>query len=192
MKKKFVLTALIVVIGAGAVWASNNRRALREFLTGVEEVPVVSTTGSGTFRAEISRDLDEIKYTLSFRRLEGVVTQSHIHIGPPGNTGGIVLWLCQTAANPAPDGTNPPQCFDPNVLETQHTNTVEGVLTVADIRPQVNNGIAAGEFAELIRLIRDGGTYVNVHSDKFPPGEIRSQINHGAHDDDDRRGHDRD
>jgi hypothetical protein len=191
MRKRFVLTVLIVVIGAGAVWANNNRRALREFLTGVEEVPVVSTTGTGTFRAEISRDFDEIKYTLTFRNLEGDVRQSHIHIGPPGNTGGIVLWLCQTPSNPAPPGTNPPQCFDVNLPSTLRSNRVEGVLTVADIRPQAGNGIEAGEFAELIRLIRDGGTYVNVHSEKFPPGEIRSQINHGDHGND-RSGHDRD
>jgi hypothetical protein len=40
-------------------------------VTGVQEVPVVSTTGSGTLRAEISKDGDEIEYTLSFSNLEG-------------------------------------------------------------------------------------------------------------------------
>ena len=104
MKKTVVLTALVLAIGAGIAFAHNNRRSIREILTGVKEVPVVSTTGSGTFRAEISRDGDEIEYTLSFRNLEGDVRQAHIHIAPEQNTGPIVLWLCQTAANVAPAG----------------------------------------------------------------------------------------
>ena len=107
MKKTVVLTALVLAIGAGIAFAHNNR-SIREFLTGVKEVPVVSTTGSGTFRAEISKDGDEIEYTLSFRNLEGDVRQAHIHLGPEQNTGPIVLWLCGTTANPAPATTTPP------------------------------------------------------------------------------------
>jgi len=38
-------------------------------------------------------------------------------------------------------------------------------------------GIAPGELDEFIRAIRAGVTYVNVHSTKFPSGEIRGQIN---------------
>jgi hypothetical protein len=38
-------------------------------------------------------------------------------------------------------------------------------------------GISAGEFDELLKAIRAGATYVNVHSTRWPGGEIRSQIN---------------
>ena len=37
-------------------------------------------------------------------------------------------------------------------------------------------GIAAGEFAELVRAIRAGATYVNVHTTVHPGGEIRKQL----------------
>jgi len=180
MKKTFVLTALVLAIGAGLAWAHSNSRFIREHLNGVQEVPVVSTTGTGTFRAEISKDGDEIEYTLSFSNLEGDVRQSHIHIAPEQNTGAIVLWLCQTAANAAPAGTNPPQCFNALAGESPRNNTVSGVLRASDVIPQLTNGIAANELAEVLALIRAGKSYVNVHSSMSPAGEIRSQIrDHG-------------
>ena len=37
-------------------------------------------------------------------------------------------------------------------------------------------GIAAGEFAELVAALRAGVTYVNVHSSTFGGGEIRGQL----------------
>ena len=173
MRKTIVLVALAIVVGAGIAWAHSDR-GIRELLNGVQEVPVVSTTGSGTFEAVINRDEDEIEYTLTFQQLEGDVTQSHIHIGPAQNSGGIVLWLCQTIANPAPAGTTPPPCF--NAGDSARANTVTGVLRASDVRVLPANGIATDEFAEVIKLIRAGKTYVNVHSLKFGAGEIRSQI----------------
>ena len=43
-------------------------------------------------------------------------------------------------------------------------------------------GIAPGEFEEIVAAIRAGRAYANVHTTKFPGGEIRAQIN-----DDDQR-----
>jgi hypothetical protein len=37
-------------------------------------------------------------------------------------------------------------------------------------------GIAAGEFEEILRAMRSGVTYVNDHTDKHPGGEIRGLI----------------
>ena len=46
----------------------------------------------------------------------------------------------------------------------------------------------AGEWAEVLALIRAGRTYANVHSAKFPGGEIRSQIDNRDDDSDDHGG----
>jgi hypothetical protein len=46
-------------------------------------------------------------------------------------------------------------------------------------------GIAAGELSELIAAIRAGRTYVNVHTNKHPGGEIRGQVRSDRRDDDD-------
>jgi hypothetical protein len=197
MTRNTIAAVVLMIAAGGAARADDDSRRIGEFLLGVKEVPVVSTTGFGTFRAEISGDGKRIEYKLTFHKLEGDVTQAHIHVGPEQNTGGIVLWLCQTAANPAPATTDPPQCFDEGDPATRRSNTVKGVLTKDDVIPQANHGIAAMEFDEVVALIRADKTYVNVHSSAFPPGEIRSQIadhSHGRDDDkkDDKRGGDND
>ena len=64
-----------------------------------------------------------------------------------------------------------------------HAGDVTWTLTADDVQNRPENGIVGatpgtpGEFAEVVALIRAGRTYVNVHSSKFIPGEIRSQIN---------------
>jgi len=185
--KRFTIVAAAVFVMAGAGlaftedWGMGRIRQFREFLNGINEATaVVSTTGSGTFRATISKDETEINYVLTFKDLEGDVRQAHIHIGHPQNQGGIVLWLCDSEANPSPTA-NTPACNEDDPLNNR-AGRVSGTLTAADVQNLPANGIAgpttttAGEFAEVIALIRAGRTYANVHSVKFGSGEIRSQI----------------
>jgi hypothetical protein len=181
--------AILAVAGTGLAFTDEGPRRFSEFLNGLKEAPaIVSTTGNGTFRATINKDETEIHYLLTFKDLEGDVRQAHIHIGHPQNSGGIVLWLCDSAANPSPSATTP-DCTADDPLNLR-AGKVSGTLTADDVQNVAANGIAGptamtpGEFAEVIALIRAGKTYVNVHSVKFPPGEIRSQIDHD-------HGHDR-
>jgi len=53
---------------------------------------------------------------------------------------------------------------------------VTGTVTATDVIGPAAQGIAPGEFAEALRALRAGMTYANVHSTKFPGGEIRGQI----------------
>ena len=182
-----VATAAFVVAGTGLAFTEQGGRKIKEVLNGFKEATtVVSTTGTGTFQATINDDETEISYVLTFNDLEGDVRQAHIHIGHPQNQGGIVLWLCDSDAMPAPTGSTP-ACTEDDPLNLRN-GIVDGTLTEADVREQPGNGIAGaptttpGEFAEVIALIRAGKTYVNVHSVKFGGGEIRSQINNNLGD----------
>jgi hypothetical protein len=145
-------------------------RVLSTELTGFEEPPAVSSTGEGEFSAQISSDGSAIEYELSYRSLEGTVTQAHIHLGQKGVNGGIAVWLCGTEAIPGPAGT--PRCPTPS-------GTVSGTITADKVVGPAGQGLAPGEFAELLRALRAGVTYANVHSTRNPGGEVRGQIKAG-------------
>jgi hypothetical protein len=135
----------------------------------------VSTKGTGRFSAHIDDAAQQITYELRYDGLEGDVTQSHIHFGQRHTTGGITIWLCQTPSTPAPAAVAgvTPFCPTPG-------GTVTGTIAPAQVLAVAGQGIAAGEFAEIVRAIRAGATYANVHSTLFPPGEIRGQIRAGG------------
>ncbi len=139
-------------------------------LLGSEEVPVVSTPGQGFFYATLNDAENQLDYQLLYGNLEGTVTQSHIHIGQKSVNGGIILYLCSNLTPPA-GVPLPPAC--PNGPGFQ---AVGGTLTAANVFSQAAQGISAGEFAEVIRAIRAGNAYANVHSSSFAGGEIRGQI----------------
>ena len=143
----------------------------------------ISTQARGSFRAAIDDRAEMIHYELSFEGLESDVTQSHIHFGQRNTVGAIVVWLCQTAGTPAPAAVAAatPLCGGPRA------NTVTGTITRAQVLAVTGQGIDAGEFEEVVRAIRAGRVYANVHSTTFGPGEIRGQLRRG-----DRGHHDRD
>jgi hypothetical protein len=165
------LRVLIAVMG-GVLATATAAKAdqLRALLTGYEETPsAVSTTGRGEFVAVISDDGETIRYRETFSRLQGTITQSHIHVGQLSIGGSVVIFLCQTATNPDPTGLAP-QC--------PQEGTVTGVITAANViaGSQAPQQLAAGDLAAVVTAIRAGATYANVHTNLSPGGEIRGQI----------------
>ena len=97
----------------------------------------------------------------------------HQTFSTTGVNGGISVFLCTNLGN-GPAGTQP--CPAPPA-------TISGTILAADVSPNIpataaarTQGINTGEIDELIRAMRAGATYVNVHSTTWPGGEIRSQI----------------
>lgn len=171
MRRKGIVSLLIVALGAALIYAQSNVSKLKGLLTGLEEVPVVSTPGNGTFRAVISKDETEISYELSYSDMQSNVTQAHIHLGKANTNGGIEVWLCSNL--PSPPTPAPPPVIQPCPVTS---GTITGVITGANIVGPASQGIVTGELGELIKAMRDGNTYVNVHTVASGGGEIRSQI----------------
>ena len=174
MRRLVVSIAVIALVSVSAIVLGQGFKKISEILTGYEETAApgsaggaVSTTGNGTFTARISNDETRIDWELSYSDLEGAVQQAHIHFGQRAVTGPISVFLCTNLGN-GPAGTQP--CPAPPA-------TISGTITAADVTNLANErGISAGELDELILAIRAGATYVNVHSTRWPGGEIRSQI----------------
>ena len=177
MNTRIKLALAVAVAGATAVGGTaalaggGGGKQVRGFMTGYQEVPVVSTAASGKFQARVSEAGDAIAYKLSYTGLEGNVTQAHIHFGQRSVNGGISAWLCSNVGPPnTPAGTQ--ACPAPPA-------TIEGTIKAENIVGPSSQGIAAGELGELLRAIRAGVTYANVHSSTFPGGEVRSQLRGG-------------
>ena len=174
MSKFRIKLALAVAVIAAAVITSaaiaTRGGGVKVPLSSYQETPqTLSTPAFGKFRAFIDESNQKITYTLRYGGFETDVTQAHIHFGARATSGGISVWLC--ANNPpitgAPAGTQ--AC-------PKRSGTISGDITPASVVGPVGQGIAAGEFGELLAALRAGVTYVNVHSEAFPGGEIRAQI----------------
>ena len=168
-------------VGLAAVAVAQEGGSIRERLTGYEEVPALSTAGTGQFRATIDASDSEIRYRLSYENTESAVTQAHIHFENATNNGGIVAFLCTNLGN----GHTGTQTCPAGPTTITGTIVPAHVSTTAASAPAVAQGIAANEFAEFVRAIRAGATYVNVHTTGRQGGEIRAQLGAGNDDDDD-------
>jgi hypothetical protein len=157
-----VMTASAVAIAGGGGKATTR-------LSGFEEPPVVLTEGDGKLKLRINRSARTIDYTLRYEDLEGGnATQAHIHIGQEDVNGGIAAWLCAGGAGTPPAGT--PACpLGPD-------GEVSGTITEAQILAIPTQSFDARDFEGLVRAMRQGLTYANVHTGQSPGGEIRGQI----------------
>ena len=167
MKKIAIAASLL---GALALPAIARAEHIQANLIGYQEVPAVSTVATGQFRATISSDDQSISYELTYSGLQGTVQQAHIHVAQLSVNGSIVIWLCQTAT-PFLDPTGlAPQC--------PQEGTVTGTITSANVIAggTASQQLTAGDLAEIIRAIRNGAAYANVHTTLSTGGEIRGQI----------------
>lgn len=173
------LFALLVLVAAGttllvAAFAvaggGSHSISAKDGLEGYQEVGTtgaISTSGNGSFEAKVASDDSSFEWTLSYAALEGTVLQSHIHFGQRSVNGGISIFLCSNLGN-GPAGTL--ACPPPPA-------TISGTADASDVIGPTGQGIAPGQFDEILAAIRAGKAYANVHSSLWPAGEIRGQLN---------------
>ena len=166
MKYAGLITVILGLAAASYALAqegSRGARHVRADLNGYQEVNSISTTGGGRFTASIDDENQLITYELRYSALEGDTTiQSHIHFAQRSVNGAVHAFLC--------GGGDKPPC-------PATEGTVTDVIDAADVLASVpDRGIEAGAFEEFVQAIRAGHTYVNVHTTKWPGGEIRGQI----------------
>lgn len=131
-------------------------------LSGEQEVPSVETRATGVAKFQLSKDGTKLRYTLNVANIEDVL-MAHIHLGPAGENGPVVVWLY-------PEDGPPPQ-----LIEGRFNGTLaESQITASDVVGPIESN-----FADLLKAMRTGTAYVNVHTQANPSGEIRGQIDRG-------------
>ena len=172
MTGRIVVRAVLAISAVSVMAASNvsakGPRLGRATLEGFQEIPTLSTAAGGSLRVAISPAEDELTYTLRYDGFDTNILQAHIHLGRPAFNGGIMVFQCTNLTPPAGVPV-PPAC--PLV-----GGTVTGTLTAADVVGPTGQGIAAGQFDEVVAALRAEAAYGNVHTTKFPGGEIRGQV----------------
>ena len=162
-----LITATTLLLGVAGVAMANgesHRNAFTARLSGYQEVPAINTAGSGSLKASVNSAGTVFTYTLTHSSLSGPAGAAHIHFAQPGVNGGVVLWLCGGGGKPA--------CPAAGVSITGTVNAGDAVA-LPGVAAQ---GMAAGDLTSVLRAMRAGVTYANVHTAAFGGGEIRGQI----------------
>jgi CHRD domain len=134
----------------------------------------VLTDATGTLHLDLDKKKGTIAYTLTYTGpFTSDVQQAHIHFGKSRDSGGIVVWLCQTTAKPAPASV---AAITPFCTTTPSpTATVTGTITAANVLAVPGQNVPAGVFDAIVDAITSNTAYANIHTANFPGGEIRGQ-----------------
>jgi hypothetical protein len=155
---KRVWTACALVVGAlvatsGAAFAQSV--TLTATLTAGEETPIILSGGVGTAEVTVDPVARELTVALRVFNLATGSAAGHIHIGPKGIAGPVVINF------PIPTG----QVGDLNLrFRLGQTAFVA--------RPE----IGINSLDDAIQSIVGGNSYVNIHTAQYPAGEIRGQL----------------
>ena len=150
-----VITAATLLLGVAGVAMANgdsNRNSFKARLTGYQEVPAINTAGQGSLKASVNSAGTVLTYTLTYTGLSGPAGAAHIHFAQPGVIGGVVLWLCGGGGKPA--------CPAAGVPITGTVNAGDAVA-LPGVAAQ---GMAAGDLGSVLKAMRAGVTYANVHN----------------------------
>jgi CHRD domain-containing protein len=161
MRKVLLACAVVALVPLVATVhaAAGDDVDFRARLTGFQEVPAISTAGHGDLKLDVGNGT--IEYWLTYSNMSSKVLFAHIHFGRFATNGGVSAFLC--------GGGTAPAC-------PARGGTVHGTIRVSDVVGPPEQGIDARQLGEVLRAMRFGATYSNVHTELFQSGEIRGQI----------------
>ena len=170
MKIKITAIWMGAALAAGLMTASAVPADIQVFsarLLGDNEVPPINTDGKAAFRMEVG---NSITFSLTFSDLSTPLGVSHLHFAPTKVAGGVMIFLC--------GGGNQPVC------PAATSGTITGTITEANVTGPAGQGINPGDLTSALEAVRDGNAYANIHTAKFPAGEIRGQVERKRKDED--------
>lgn len=124
-------------------------------LAGSFEVPPVNTSASGFAELGVVDGGNSVEYGIIVVNIDKV-TQAHIHQGNSSQAGPVIASLFNASTPTGP------------IIG----DLTEGTITSANL----TGPLQGKQLSDLITLMQNGTTYVNVHTEQNPEGEIRGTI----------------
>jgi Cu/Zn superoxide dismutase len=150
--KVLLLVMLAVVFAASTSFALEHE--FKAKLTPKEETKKPKAKSSGKAEFKVSKDGKVLSYELHVKHIKNV-NGAHIHVGKKGEDGPPIV----------------------NLFTGEKKGKFSGELAKGNITAEDLMGDYKGKtLDDLVGLMRSGDTYVNVHTDANPDGEIRGQI----------------
>jgi hypothetical protein len=152
VKLTSVTFLLVAALAASGLAAPPN---LVADLAGANEVPPIPTQGRGQAIFQLNAQETALGYRLTVASIE-FVQSAHIYLGAAGVNGPVVVALFN---GPTTKGR------------------MDGVLASGTITAASLTGPLTGlPLRALLQIMSAGSAYVNVHTNRYPAGEIRGQI----------------
>lgn len=165
MKKLLSLLVFVLAIFAWSGVAKADPLVFTTTLSGANEVPPNASPGAGS--AVVTVDGNTMTVSVNFSGLLGNTTASHIHCCvPPGTNGQVATAVPTFPGFPlgVQSGTYT-QSFDLTLASTYNPAFITA-----------HGGTVAGAQADFLAGLQSGQAYLNVHTNQFPGGEIRGQL----------------
>ena len=139
------LTLLVVAAAALAFAGLGMAASLETYkvsakLVGSQETPKNKSKGTGSFTGKVVEKgkSKTLTWKLTFKGLSGQAVAAHVHMGPKGVSGPVVVPLCGPC-----------------------TSGAHGTAKITE---------------KIVKAFETHKAYANVHTKKYPNGEIRGQI----------------
>jgi len=157
MIRLVIVTAAFALAACGGSSTPSSTNFATVSMTGGNEVPQRTSNGTGIAEYTVVNGTT-VHYKVTYNNLSGPPTVSHIHVGTPTVSGGVVVPFTG--------------------LPTQASGTFEGDFTATNIANGTAGGVIvqAGNLDSLLQAFKDGNAYTNIHTTANPGGEIRGQI----------------
>ena len=159
MRKVLVLTIILIIAFATVCMAEyghiKDLPELSATMSGSEVVPPIKTDAKGKATFSLNKERSLLFYTVTASDIENI-TAAHIHIGKVGENGPPIALIAITAKN---------------------KGKISGTLAEGSIGAEDLMSSFKGKTVwELYQQLTNGDYYINIHTEKYPDGEIRGQI----------------